>query len=117
MDHLSTPFIAANARLTAATVAGWAGLLAGGPTLPLDGVRVYPNPYKPSRVGGSGVTFDRVPSDIAITLYDLAGARVAAGAPDSGGEWIWEAAVASGVYLYVLERDGERRVGKVAIVR
>jgi hypothetical protein len=25
--------------------------------------------------------------------------------------------VASGVYLYVLQRDGERRVGKVAVVR
>jgi len=117
MDHLSTGFIAANARLTAAAVAGWAGLMAGGPALSLDGVRVYPNPYKPAVVGGIGVTFDRAPSDAAITLYDLAGAKVAAGAPDSGGEWKWEAAVASGVYFYIIERDGERRAGKVAIVR
>jgi photosystem II stability/assembly factor-like uncharacterized protein len=117
MDHLSPTFIAMNARLTAAAVASWAGLPAGGPALSLGDVRVYPNPYKPSAVGAAGVTFDRVPSDAAITLYDLAGARVAAGAPDSGGIWRWEAAVASGVYLYFVERDGERRAGKVAVVR
>lgn len=117
MDHLSPPFIAMNARLTAAAVAGWAGLLAGGPALSLDAVRVYPNPYKPSVVGTVGVTFDRVPSDAAIAVYDLAGGKVAAGAPNSGGVWKWDAAVASGVYLYVAERDGERRAGKVAVVR
>lgn len=117
MDHLDLPFIAANARLGAATLAGWAGLMDEGPALSLDAVRVYPNPYKPSASSARGVTFDNVPSEAAISVYNLAGERVAEGRPDSGGVWAWGADVASGVYLYVMECDGEKRVGKVAVVR
>jgi len=117
MGHLDIAFVAANARLTAAAVVGWAGLMDEGPALSLDAVRVYPNPYKPSLSRAGGVTFDNVPSEAAISVYSLAGERVAEGRPDSGGAWAWGADVASGVYLYVLERNGEKRVGKVAIVR
>jgi hypothetical protein len=88
-----------------------------GPALSLDAVRVYPNPYKPSASSGRGVTFDNVPSEAAISVYNLAGGRVAEGRPDSGGVWAWGADVASGVYLYVMESDGEKRVGKVAVVK
>ncbi len=116
MDHLSTAYIAMNARLAAAAVAGWAGLTDGGPALSLDGVRVYPNPYKPARASGAGVTFSQVPVDATIAVYNIAGEKVAAGRPDSGGVWLWDGAVASGVYLYYLKREGERRVGKVAVV-
>ncbi|NIT36854.1 MAG: M20/M25/M40 family metallo-hydrolase [candidate division Zixibacteria bacterium] len=116
-DHLSLPFIAMNARLAAATAAAWAGLMDKGPVLSLAAARVYPNPYKPSTSGAVGVTFDNVPSDASISIYDLAGAKVAAGAPDSGGAWAWRADVASGVYLYLLKRDGERRAGKVAVIK
>ncbi len=117
MDHLDLPFVAANARLTAATMAGWAGLMDEGPALSLDGVRVYPNPYKPSSSAARGVTFDNVPSEAEISVYNLAGERVAEGRPDSGGAWVWGADAASGVYLYVMERDGEKRAGKVAVVK
>jgi photosystem II stability/assembly factor-like uncharacterized protein len=117
MDHLDLPFVAANARLGAATLAGWAGLMDEGPALSLDAVRVYPNPYKPSASPGRGVTFDNVPSEAAISVYNLGGERVAEGRPDSGGVWAWGADVASGVYLYVMECDGEKRVGKVAVVK
>ena len=118
MDHLDLPFVAANARLAAATVAGWAGLMDEGPALSLDAVRVYPNPYKPSlSAAPRGVTFDNVPSEAAINVYNLAGERVAEGRPDSSGAWAWGADVASGVYLYVLESDGEKRAGKVAVVK
>jgi len=117
MDHLDMAFVAANARLTAAVVAGWAGLMDEGPALSLAGVRVYPNPYKPSASRAGGVTFDHVPSEATIGVYNLGGERVAEGRPDSGGAWSWDAAVASGVYLYVMERDGEKRAGKVAIVK
>jgi photosystem II stability/assembly factor-like uncharacterized protein len=117
MDHLDMAFVAANARLAAAAVAGWAGLMDEGPALSLDAVRVYPNPYKPSASRAAGVTFDNVPSEATVGVYSLAGERVAEGRPDSGGVWAWDAAVASGVYLYVLERNGEKRLGKVAIVK
>jgi photosystem II stability/assembly factor-like uncharacterized protein len=116
MDHLSIPFVAMNARLGAATLVGWAGLADTGPVLTLGDARVYPNPYRPSTAAG-GVTFDRVPSDAGIAVYDLAGALVAEGRPDSGGTWVWPAAVASGVYFYIIEREGETFTGKVAVVR
>jgi photosystem II stability/assembly factor-like uncharacterized protein len=116
-DHLDLAFLAANARLTVATLAGWAGLMDEGPAMSLDAVRVYPNPYKPSLSTAREVTFDNVPSDAALTIYDLAGGRVAEGRPDSGGVWKWRADVASGVYVYVLELGGEKRAGKVAVVK
>ena len=111
------PYLTANARLGAAAVATWAGLADAGPALSLDTVRVYPNPYKPARSAKPGVTFDGVPSDASLSVYDLAGRKIAAGAPDSGGVWVWDGAVASGVYVFVLEREGEKRAGKVAVVR
>ncbi|UCH78512.1 MAG: M20/M25/M40 family metallo-hydrolase [Candidatus Coatesbacteria bacterium] len=117
VDKLSIPFVASNARLAVAAVAGWARLRGGGPALALGDVRVYPNPYKPDRHGGGGVTFDRVPSDASLAIYSLAGELVAEGRPDSGGRWRWPAAVASGVFFYVVERDGERVTGKVAVVK
>jgi hypothetical protein len=115
-DKVSADFIAKNARLAAATAAGWAGLLGVGPTLSLDRVRVYPNPFKPGRSAAAGVTFDRCPGDATLAVFNLAGEKVAAATPDSGGVWVWEARVASGVYLYLIERDGERRAGKVAVI-
>ena len=116
MDKLALAYLTGNARLTTAVVASWAGLTESGPTLSLADARVYPNPYKPARQGDCGVTFDRVPSDARITVYNLAGEEVAAGVPDSGGAWVWPGRVGSGVYLYVLTRGSERRAAKVAIV-
>ena len=108
---LALLFLGAEVPYLSGRVNDTAGLLS------LDTVRVYPNPYKPARSAKPGVTFDGVPSDASLSVYDLAGRKIAAGAPESGGVWVWDGAVASGVYVFVLEREGEKRAGKVAVVR
>lgn len=117
LDKLYPPFIAANARLAAATVVAWAGITGGSKPLTLSNVRVYPNPFKVGTGTARGVTFADVPSDAVVAVYDLAGRKVAAGRPDSGGVWFWDARVASGVYIYHIQRNGERIQGKVAVLR
>ncbi len=76
---------------------------------------VYPNPTRCEQV-----TFDKLPEFTRIGIYDLGGNRIASfdtTASDSGRKVWYPVNVSSGVYIYVLETDRERRVGKLSIIR
>jgi len=96
---------------------------------------VYPNPFRPHSGGAddgdytTGVIFDLLPVGLSrLDIYNLAGEWVAslgkAITPTGvAGQWRWSGAndtgrcVASGIYLYVMEAGGERRTGKIAVIR
>jgi photosystem II stability/assembly factor-like uncharacterized protein len=89
----------------------------------LDGVEVYPNPYK-ANVHGGRVFFANLPPYSRIKFYNVAGEFVAEGG--NGPEPLWplelEAKVkpikSSGVYFFVIETpSGDRKIGKLAVIR
>ncbi len=107
------------------------------PAVSLSGVVVYPNPYVPTDADpangrpyaagdpGSGVSFGSVTDDVEITVFTIAGQRVARmQASRTGGTVRWDARndagreLASGVYLVVFRAPrGEVVVRKLMIIR
>ncbi|HNW93394.1 MAG TPA: FlgD immunoglobulin-like domain containing protein, partial [bacterium] len=103
----------------------------------LDQVTVYPNPFRPNDNNAdngvayqpgnlnSNIIFDNVSANVTIEIYDISGRRVAKmEAYNQTRNVQWDVcdedgrAVASGVYIYVItDRNGNRRVGKVAVIR
>ncbi len=85
--------------------------------------RSYPNPYNPDR--GQFTFRYRLTKagNVTITVYDVSNVKVASLAGGVGSE-TWDGKnssgniVANGIYFYVVESSsGERKVGKVAVVR
>jgi hypothetical protein len=79
----------------------------------------YPNPFRASATVGYRLT---QPADVRLAVYDVLGRRVAvlAEGPAGAGEHraTFDAAgLASGVYLVVLEADGQRQSKKVLLLR
>jgi parallel beta-helix repeat protein len=102
----------------------------------LTGMVVYPNPFKPNDgdvttgveflpgVANTGITFENTPTGSTVRIYTALGELVADGITDASGGMQWDVKnmrgekVASGVYIYmVTSRAGERRTGKLVIVR
>lgn len=84
----------------------------------LDGVIVYPNPWKSDRHAGRDIAFGELPADSTVKIFTVSGHLVRELSSstwnrrtDGGDE------VASGVYVYVIESNGEKKRGKLAIVR
>ena len=88
----------------------------------LSGLRVFPNPVYPQR-HAARVAFAGAPEGATVRVYSPAGALVAEGAADSTDAWTWDLLndaslpASSGVYVFAVEWNGSRRVGKVAVVR
>ncbi|MFA6316347.1 MAG: fibronectin type III domain-containing protein [Elusimicrobiota bacterium] len=104
-----------------------------------DDMRVYPNPFKPgganpnegrpcgqnSCAAGQGITFDNLPVDVSITIYDLNGTEIDSMRTfNSGGVVRWDgrnkngADAATGGYFAVIESPGRKIVvWKLAIIR
>ena len=84
-----------------------------------SGMVVYPNPAR-----GNGVTFDRLPASSRIYIYDVVGNLIASLVPtadDTSGNrcrkiWLLDG-ISSGVYIYVLETETGRQVGKISVIR
>lgn len=119
--HLTPAFGADVTRVNLAVAAALAGTRGG--LEPSSAVVAYPNPAKPS-AGHDRVRFGNLAAGSSLVLYDLAGAKVWSTAADASGVAEWPlvtaggGAAASGVYLFVVEGPGgERRFGKVAVVR
>lgn len=80
---------------------------------------VYPNPAR-----GNQITFDRLPASTRIYIYDVAGNRIASLVPtedDTAGNrcrkvWFLDG-ISNGVYIYVLETETGRQVGKLSVIR
>ena len=76
---------------------------------------VYPNPVECNQV-----TFDKLPIGTNIYIYDVAGNRVASfdRTERERDRKVWHlSSISSGTYIYVLESETERRVGKLSIIR
>ena len=91
----------------------------------LDGVIVYPNPFKPSKEHVRIIKFDHLTSRATIRIYDIAGELVKKiEEKDGDGLADWDGKngrgkdVASGVYIYhITNPEGQKCVGKIGIIR
>lgn len=87
-------------------------------TLPapkLAGTIVYPNP-----AGCDQVTFDKLPVGTRIYIYDVSGNCIASFAKTERerDKKVWDVSgISSGIYIYVLLSNTDRRVGKISILR
>ncbi|RKU32473.1 hypothetical protein C6499_03165 [Candidatus Poribacteria bacterium] len=87
-------------------------------TLPvpeLEDTIVYPNPVEYDQV-----TFDKLPVGTHIYIYDVSGNCIASFAKTERerDKKVWDVSgISSGVYIYVLLSDTDRRVGKLSIIR
>lgn len=90
----------------------------------LDGVNVYPNPFRPG-VGHTAVVFSELTNEVRIRVYTLTGNIVwEADSDASGGAILWNATndggspVASGLYFYLITgSNGQKKQGRIAILR
>ena len=76
---------------------------------------VYPNPAEYDQV-----TFDRLPAGINIYIYDVSGNCIASFAKTEREreKKVWDiSGISSGIYIYVLSSETDRRVGKLSIIR
>jgi hypothetical protein len=90
----------------------------------LDNVVIYPNPYRSDIKPEKEVSFDRVPAQATIRLYDISGQLVKTIKKDSLVPWVrWNlknesgSHVASGIYIYIIRANGQERRGKIAILQ
>jgi len=83
--------------------------------------RVFPNPYYAGRDGF--VTVDRVPPGARVRIFTLRGEQVLDVKANSTGLLTWSGtngsgrAVASGVYLVMVESGGSQKILKLAVIR
>ena len=91
----------------------------------LTQVRVYPNPVRPNVADKGAITFDRLPVGTRIRLFTARGELLetldVTDQDHNRKEW-WltsnnTADVSTGVYIYVLEFDTEKKVGKIAVIK
>jgi len=97
------------------------------PTIPTDLSKaiVYPNPIRPNEHHTGKVIFANLPNDTFISIYSITGALIeqlkVEDADRGKKEWhiLNNAAseVASGIYIYVLEANGQRKSGKLALIK
>ena len=87
-------------------------------TLPapkLAEIIVYPNPAECNQV-----TFDNLPVGTHIYIYDVSGNCIASFTKTEREreKKVWDlSGISSGIYIYVLSSDADRRVGKLSVIR
>ena len=87
--------------------------------------RVYPNPVRPIEFHKNAITFDRLPTGTTIEIYNTNGERLdklMVTASDAGRtEWLLlnhvATEVTSGIYIYVMEFEDLKKIGKIAIIK
>jgi len=88
----------------------------------IDILVVYPNPFKPIR-GDSEIIFDGLPANSTIRIYDISGSLIREIENITLGTYAWDVKddygrnVDSGIYIYIVSNDKERKIGKLAIIR
>ena len=87
--------------------------------------RVYPNPIRPNEFHKSAVMFDRLPTGTTIEIYNTNGERLdslTVTTSDAGrAEWLLlnhvATEVTSGIYIYMMEFEGLKKTGKIAVIK
>lgn len=91
----------------------------------LTQVRVYPNPVRPNVADKGAITFDRLPAGTRIQLFTAGGELLetldVTDQDHNRKEW-WltssnTADVSTGIYIYLLEFNTEKRIGKIAVIK
>ena len=91
----------------------------------LTQVRVYPNPVRPNAADKGVITFDRLPVGTRIQLFTAVGELLetldVTEQDHNRKEW-WltsnnTADVSTGIYIYVLEFDTQKKIGKIAVIK
>ncbi|GEM_PF-4749985 len=90
----------------------------------LDNVFIYPSPYKPGDdlygdVEGGGIMFGGLPDNADIRVFNIAGELVDEFTHRGGTSYRWEDAenMASGVYILVVNYEGDSKTEKFAVVK
>ena len=86
---------------------------------------VYPNPVHPNEFHKSTVTFDRVPTGTEIGIYNVNGdllEKFTVTERDRGRkEWLLlsdgNSEVTTGLYVYAMEYENLKKVGKIAVIK
>ncbi|HPN32257.1 MAG TPA: hypothetical protein PKY81_15000, partial [bacterium] len=94
-------------------------------TLGLKNVKVYPNPFKPnSGLGHTNVIFDNIQPGTKLRLFTVTGQLVAENTTGQNQyRFVWDGkndhgqSVASGVYIYMLEKGDEKKIGKILVIK
>lgn len=88
-------------------------------------LRVYPNPVHPHIADKAAITFDRVPIGTHIQLFTPKGELLEnLNVSESDGNrkewWLTNGNigdVATGIYIYILEFEEQKKVGKIAVIK
>lgn len=89
----------------------------------LDGIKVYPNPWRADRHSSQDVLFDNLSLGTTIKIFTISGHRVQEiSATGSQARWNRQndsgQTVASGIYIYLAEdSSGAQKKGKIAIIK
>ena len=91
----------------------------------LTQVRVYPNPVRPNVADKGVITFDKLPVGTHIQLFTANGELLEAlnvtEQDHNRKEW-WLTSnntgdVSTGIYIYILEFETEKKIGKIAVIK
>ncbi len=89
----------------------------------VSNVAVWPNPFKSGR-GDIGITFENLPRDVTIKIYDISGELVSIKKNINCSWFFWDLnndegkPVASGIYLYVItDAQNRKYIGKVGVIK
>ncbi|MDE0089690.1 MAG: S8 family serine peptidase [Candidatus Poribacteria bacterium] len=88
-------------------------------------LRVYPNPVRPNVSDKGAVTFDKVPTGTRIRLFTpkgelLENLNVTENDGNSKAWWLTNGSIgdiATGIYIYILEFEAQKKVGKIAVIK
>ena len=88
-------------------------------------LRVYPNPVRPNLSDKGTITFDKVPIGTHIQVFTPKGELLEnLNVTESDGNrkewWLTNGNigdVASGIYIYILEFETQKKVGKIAVIK
>lgn len=115
---------AANNRITAVTRHfSLFQVMQVSPAATLAGVTVGPNPLRPSRSPGQKFTFRNLPAGGRVRIYTYSGELLCEARADGSGIAVWDgrnktnSAVASGLYLALVEGNGGKKLLKLVIER
>ncbi|MBK8869897.1 MAG: hypothetical protein IPN19_02315 [Elusimicrobia bacterium] len=97
--------------------------LGGSPNYDLSNAHAYPVPYRPGR-DPNGISFTGLSSFGSIKIFTLDGRLVKTMGYDGVSSVDWNPVTSDGgdpvgsdVYLYVIENDQQRKVGKLMVIR
>ncbi|MXY99522.1 hypothetical protein F4Y93_02330 [Candidatus Poribacteria bacterium] len=87
--------------------------------------RVYPNPVRPNVADKGAITFDRLPIGTRIQLFTPNGELLETldvTEQDRNRKQWWltsnnTADVSTGIYIYLLEFEEEKKIGKIAVIK